>query len=222
MSTPDMPAFAVSLILLSSHLLPQLPRIAFRVFKAERQMEIWGGESDSGKFHLIATYPVAAISGELGPKRKEGDMQAPEGFYYINRFNPYSQFHLSLGLNYPNSSDRKLSKSNRLGADIFIHGNHVSAGCFAMTDPVIDVIYSLATHARDSGQKHIPVSVFPCRLTPKNWASLRREYGNRPDLIHFWSTFLPAYDSFERTHKWPRPHVSGSGDYIWPDYHAAR
>jgi murein L,D-transpeptidase YafK len=165
----------------------------------------------------LISYPIAAISGSLGPKRQEGDMQAPEGFYRIDRFNPKSQFHLSLGLNYPNSSDRKLGVRDHLGRDIFIHGNHVSAGCLAMTDPVIDVIWRLATNARDRGQKAIPVSIFPCRMTPQNCAALRTQYSQQPDLVRFWSTLTPAYTSFEQNHLWPRPHVAQNGAYTWPE-----
>jgi murein L,D-transpeptidase YafK len=204
-------------LLLSSRGPIQTPRIGIRVFKTEQVMEVWGADRDSGPFRLLATYPIAAMSGGLGPKRLEGDMQAPEGFYFINRFNPQSQFHLSLGINYPNSSDRKLGSTGHWGKDIFIHGNHVSAGCLAMTDPVIDVIYRLASHARDDGQRAIPVSIFPCRLTSANWNALNRQYANRPDLVRFWSTLRPAYTSFEQSHLWPRPHVDSGGYYCWPE-----
>ena len=192
------------------------PRIGIRAFKAEGEMEIWGANNDRGPFHLLVKYPIAALSGTLGPKRHEGDMQAPEGFYYINRFNPNSRFHLSLGLNYPNSSDRILSDAQRPGFDIFIHGNKVSAGCLAMTDPVIDVIYGLASHARDKGQKTIPVSIFPCRMNQTNWARLERDYANKPDLIRFWTTLRPGYSSFEHNHIWVRPNVDKRGSYKWP------
>jgi len=208
---------ALKLLVLSQKKPVASRRIAIRAFKVERKMEIWGATKDKGPFHILATYPIAALSGELGPKRREGDLQAPEGFYYINRFNPHSQFHLSLGLNYPNSSDRKLSDPKHPGFDIFVHGNQVSAGCFAMTDPVIDVIYRLASHARDAGQRAIPVTIFPCRMTAENWALLQKQYSQRPDLIKFWSTLLPAYTSFEKNHIWPRPHVSKDGRYIWPE-----
>jgi murein L,D-transpeptidase YafK len=193
-----------------------MPRIAFRAFKAERQLEIWGATNDRGPFRLLAAYPIAAVSGTLGPKRREGDMQAPEGFYRIDRFNPHSLFHLSLGLNYPNSSDRRLSDPAHPGEDIFIHGNHVSAGCLAMTDPVIDKIYALALNARNHGQRAIPVSIFPCRLTDSNWAILQAQYARRQDLVRFWSTLRPGYTAFERTHIWPRPHVDSHGNYVWP------
>ena len=191
------------------------PRIGIRAFKAEGEMEIWGANNDRGPFHLLVKYPIAALSGTLGPKRHEGDMQAPEGFYYINRFNPNSRFHLSLGLNYPNSSDRILSDAHRPGFDIFIHGNKVSVGCLAMTDPVIDVIYGLACHARDKGQRAIPVSIFPCRMNSTNWERLNQDYAKQPELLRFWKTLLPGYASFERNHMWIRPKVDRQGRYIW-------
>jgi murein L,D-transpeptidase YafK len=197
--------------------LPEMPRIGIRAFKQERILEVWGANTDKGPYSLLASYPIAAISGDVGPKRREGDMQVPEGFYYINRFNPNSQFHLSLGLNYPNSSDRKLGDRRNPGRDIFIHGNEVSAGCLAMTDPVIEVIYHMAEHARDAGQRAIPVSIFPCRMTAEKTAKLYTSYSSHPDLIAFWSTLQPGYDYFEQTHFWPRPHVDKAGYYTWPE-----
>ncbi len=192
-----------------------MPRIGIRAFKMEGVMEIWGANTDRGPFRLLATYPIAAMSGQLGPKEREGDLQVPEGFYRIDRFNPHSLFHLSLGLNYPNSRDLRHADRGVAGKDIFIHGNHVSAGCLAMTDPVIDVIYRMAIYARDHGQKAIPVSIFPCRLTDANWAMLDRQFANRPELIRFWQTLTPGYLSFEKTHIWVRPKVSSQGDYVW-------
>jgi murein L,D-transpeptidase YafK len=124
-------------------------------------------------------------------------------------------------LNYPNAVDLEHSDPRHPGSDIFIHGNRVSAGCMAMTDPVIDVIYGLASHARASGQKRIPVSIFPCRMTSANWAALRKQYASRPDLIKFWSSLLPGYESFERDRMWYRPHRS-SGQYTWPEFASRR
>jgi len=212
-----MAVLAAILLALSQTTPAPTPCIGIRAFKAERVMEIWGANTERGPFRLLVTFPIAAISGSLGPKRRDGDLQAPEGFYRINRFNPKSRYHLSLGLNYPNSSDQLLGDSAHLGKDIFIHGNHVSAGCLAMTDPVIEVIYRLAIHARDEGQTAIPVSIFPCRMTSQNWSALRSQYAGRPDLIRFWSTLRPGYSSFERGHMWPRPHVDKAGEYVWPE-----
>lgn len=205
-----------AILMLTSRQLTRMPRIGLRAFKAERQLEIWGAKNDRGPFRLIATYPIAALSGTLGPKEREGDLQAPEGFYRIVRFNPHSRFHLSLGLNYPNSSDHLRLGDGPLGEDIYIHGNQVSAGCLAMTDPIIDKIYALAGYARGHGQRAIPVSIFPCRMTDDNWAALQAQFAARPDLIRFWATLKPGYDAFEKSRIWVRPHVDKRGDYIWP------
>lgn len=192
------------------------PRIAIRAFKRERQLEVWGAKSEAGPYEMLGSYRIAAISGGLGPKLRAGDLQAPEGFYRIDRFNPHSRFHLSLGINYPNAADRKRRNQGDLGKDIFIHGGRKSAGCLAMTDAVIEIIYRQGTHARNAGQRHIPVTIFPCRLDAQRWKSLRQEFTNRPDLIRFWSTLRPGYLSFEKTHQWPSPHLNSAGDYVWP------
>ena len=71
-------------------------------------------------FTLFKTYKVCMQSGSIGPKRSEGDNQVPEGFYYINEFNPNSNYHLSLGLNYPNASDKMLSAIQNIRVVIFI------------------------------------------------------------------------------------------------------
>ena len=110
--------------------------IYLRAFKFEGQLELWARPAnDHALFHLVHTYPIQCASGRLGPKRREGDGQVPEGFYFVERFNPRSLFHLSLGLNYPNASDRLLTTNPaQPGSDVFIHGNAVSVGCLAMGD----------------------------------------------------------------------------------------
>jgi murein L,D-transpeptidase YafK len=106
-------------------------------------------------------------SGAMGPKRMEGDYQVPEGFYYINEFNPNSLYHLSLGLNYPNASDRILSDSSRPGNNIYIHGNCVSTGCIPISDVPIEELYYIASNVKAQGQDFIPVHVFPVRYNLK-------------------------------------------------------
>lgn len=183
-------------------------RLFIRAFKAEKVMEIWGASAANAPFKHIQTYPIAAMSGTLGPKRREGDLQVPEGFYYIDRFNPKSRFWLSLGLNYPNTSDRILSDKSRPGGDIFIHGNAVSIGCMAMTDKKIDEIYLLALGARNGGQTRINVHVFPFRMTESN---LERHAGS--PLIIFWNTLKPVHDAFQTTLKVPTVKVDSKGKY---------
>ncbi len=183
-------------------------RVFFRAFKAEKVLEVWGADQANAKYRLIKTYPIAAMSGGLGPKRKEGDRQVPEGFYVIDRFNPKSSFHLSLGLNYPNVSDRILSDKQRPGSDIFIHGNAVSIGCLAMTDEKIEEIYLLALAARDAGQRPIHVHIFPFRMTSPNL-----DQAQTPALKRFWQDLKPIYDQFEKTKRVPQVKVDGQGRY---------
>ena len=133
------------------------PKTLFiRAFKQEKELEIWAG---TRKLRLIKTFPILAASGVLGPKLHRGDRQVPEGWYHINRFNPRSRFHLSLGLNYPNDADLIRSAGRDPGDDIFIHGSNKSIGCLAMGDPAIEEIYGLA---RDM-KSRIRVLILPSR-----------------------------------------------------------
>lgn len=138
-------------------------RIFIRIFKSELDLEVWTLCERDSTFHLVNNYPVCGLSGSLGPKRRQGDLQVPEGFYHIDRFNPVSNFHLSLGINYPNESDVILGESANLGGDIFIHGGCATIGCIPMTDEWIKEIYVLAVEARNNGQPRVPVHIFPMR-----------------------------------------------------------
>ena len=112
--------------------------IYIRSFKYDSQLEVWVKYENKEKYKLFKTYKVCALAGSLGPKRMRGDYQVPEGFYYINEFNPRSTYHLSLGLNYPNSSDRILGDSLQPGGDIYIHGKCVTSGCIPIMDQQIE------------------------------------------------------------------------------------
>ena len=130
-----------------------------RSFKYDGQLEIWVKNERKDPFKLFKTYKVCAMAGTLGPKRMAGDYQVPEGFYYINEFNPNSNYHLSLGLNYPNQSDKILSDSVRPGGDIYIHGSCVTVGCIPLTDQFIDEVYILPAYAKNAGEDYIPVHI---------------------------------------------------------------
>ncbi|MBC8066198.1 MAG: L,D-transpeptidase family protein [Chlorobia bacterium] len=188
-------------------------RIFIRAFKAENELEIWGSNSGEKPMKLIHTYKIARASGTLGPKRRQGDLQVPEGFYHVDRFNPKSLFHLSLGLNYPNTSDRILSDKEKPGADIFIHGNQVSIGCMAMTDEKIKEIYLMALGARDQGQTKIPVHIFPFRMTTGTMAKYGQSYADDPIMIAFWSDLKPIYDKFQKSKRVPQVKVDAKGRY---------
>jgi murein L,D-transpeptidase YafK len=185
-------------------------KLFLRAFKRERVLEVWASNGGSAAFRKVASYPVAAASGDLGPKRVQGDQQVPEGFYVVDRFNPKSLFWLSLGLNYPNASDRVLSDRQRPGADIFIHGNCVSIGCLAMNDDAIKEIYLLALEAHKAGQKGLPVHIFPFRMTAQATLEAARSY---PQWANFWSQLKPGYDAFERTRRVPQVRVLKDGSY---------
>lgn len=182
------------------------PSVYFRALKRERILEVWVG-TKSGRMKRFRTYDVRAMSGALGPKLRFGDLQAPEGFYKIDRFNPRSNFLLSLGLDYPNARDRLRGEPNP-GGDIFIHGNQVSIGCLAMGDEAIQEIYLIALGSR---RKPISVHVFPGRMDDAAWWSLAADAP--PSLRRFWGTLRPGYLQFERTRRVPRA-VIRKGEYV--------
>ncbi|MGN6163006.1 MAG: L,D-transpeptidase family protein, partial [Flavisolibacter sp.] len=124
--------------------------VYIRSFKYDGELEVWVKNQRKEPFKIFKTYKVCALAGTLGPKRMQGDYQVPEGFYYINEFNPNSTYYLSLGLNYPNASDKILSDSLHPGGDIYIHGSCVTVGCIPVTDKQIDEIYMLAASAKNS------------------------------------------------------------------------
>ena len=166
-------------------------------------------------FKLFKTYKVCALAGTLGPKRLEGDYQVPEGFYYINEFNPRSQYYLSLGLNYPNISDRLLSDSLRPGGDIYIHGSCVTVGCIPITDQQIDELYIIAAHAKNSGQDYIPVHIFPIRFNvPRSVKYLENMTKDDPSLKRFAARMEDAFDYFERYKQLPVVLINNKGEYI--------
>ena len=187
--------------------------IFLRWFKREAVLELWARE-DGGQFRLVATYGILASSGAPGPKRRQGDLQVPEGFYEIDRFNPESLFHLSLGLNYPNAADRILSDRDRPGGDIFIHGKDVSIGCAPIGDAAIEQLYLAALDTRTRGQARIAVHIFPARMRGAEWTVFASEQtALNPALANFWKQLQPAFDAFERQRILPAFTVAPDGSY---------
>ncbi len=180
--------------------------IYLRAFKQEKEIELWAKDVNSTKFSLLKTYKVCATCGELGPKRQQGDLQIPEGYYHIDRFNPASNFYLSLGINYPNASDKILGTKGKLGGDIFIHGACVTIGCLPITDDQIKELYVFCIEARNHGQTTIPVSIFPTKLTDKNYQALINENSSSVDCLNLWKDLKKGFDIFDKT-KLP-PNVS--------------
>ncbi|MGH7577777.1 MAG: L,D-transpeptidase family protein [Longimicrobiales bacterium] len=188
-----------------------------RVFKRERLLELWVRPSSEDEFVLLRQYMVCALRGDLGPKRIQGDRQTPEGFYEIDRFNPNSAFHLALQVNYPNRSDRLAGRSRgtaALGGEIMIHGGCQTEGCIAVTNEAIKEIYWIAVETRVTGQEHIPVHIFPARLTNEDLTLLAERHQGQPWLVAFWTSLKPGYDYFERTHRLPPIRVDETGHYL--------
>ncbi len=174
--------------------------ILIRVFKEESELEIWK-QDDSGRFALFRTYPICRWSGELGPKIRTGDRQAPEGFYTITPglMNPNSSQYLAINTGFPNAYDRA---NGRTGSFLMIHGGCSSAGCYAMTDEQMAEIYALAREAFFGGQASFQLQAYPFRMTALNMARHR----NSPQMA-FWKMLKEGYDHFEVTHLEPRVDV---------------
>jgi murein L,D-transpeptidase YafK len=174
--------------------------ILVRIFKEEAELEVWK-QDKSGRFALLRTYPICRWSGQLGPKIKQGDRQAPEGYYTITPglMNPNSNYYLAINTGFPNAYDRA---NGRTGALLMIHGDCSSSGCYAMTDEQIAEIYALARESFFGGQKSFQLQAFPFRMTPLNMARHR----NSPHF-EFWKMLKQGNDHFEVTHLEPQVDV---------------
>jgi murein L,D-transpeptidase YafK len=182
-----------------------------RAFKREAIVEMWARNQTREPFKLIASYPVTCNSGTFGPKRREGDRQVPEGFYHIDRYNPKSNFHLSLGINYPNDSDKILSDKEQPGSDIFIHGSNLSIGCLPLGNEGIEEVYLAAL---DCSIRPVPVHIFPAKMNTEDWLAWRNEQTkSRPELAVFWEQLLPVYAHFEKKRQLPKITVRPGGAY---------
>lgn len=183
----------------------QVGALYLRAFKEDQLLEVWSTKGD-GSYLLLAEWPICALSGALGPKRKQGDLQIPEGRYFIDRFNPASSYHLSLGINYPNRCDRILGDKDDPGDLIFIHGRCVTIGCLPIQDDPIEMLYSLCVAAKANGQRRILVDIFPTRLDE---AGLQKLLTRKPKHKDFWENLGLLYRSFEAERR-PASVVCGS------------
>ena len=180
--------------------------VYLRGLKKERQLELWASKAGQPMV-LVKTWPFCAASGELGPKRKEGDSQVPEGLYEVPEFNPTSDYHLSMKVSYPNASDRLRSDPKRPGGLIYLHGNCASIGCIAIEDGPIEEVYLISIDAK---RRPIRFDIFPTRLSKEGLATL-----DDPANTDFWRELAPAYLSFEASHRPPAFTVSKkTGAYV--------
>ena len=182
--------------------------VFIRIFKEENILELWMKGDDNHQYTLVKSYPICNWSGALGPKIREGDRQSPEGFYEtdINSLNPQSKYHVSFNINFPNAYDQSYG---RTGSYLMVHGDCVSDGCYAMTDAQIEEIYTLVERALDNGQRHIPVHIFPFRMTG---GRMLQEV--QSPWFEFWLDIKEGYDYFE-THKRPPLWTVENKDYVF-------
>ncbi|MGE0280350.1 MAG: L,D-transpeptidase family protein [Rhizobiaceae bacterium] len=168
-----------------------------RIFKEEKVLEIWK-QTQTGRYAVIASYPICIYSGKLGPKFTEGDRQAPEGFYTVRpaQMNPNSKFTLAFNIGYPNAYDRA---NGRTGSNLMVHGACSSSGCYSMTDPQMKQIFAFAAEAFKGGQSEFQVQAYPFRMTAQNMARYRNDHN-----YAFWKMLKEGYDEFEVNKKPPR------------------
>ena len=170
--------------------------VLFVAYKENNKLQLFAKNKSDKEYVLVETYDICKKSGVLGPKKAEGDKQVPEGFYHINRFNPKSLFHLSLGLNYPNDRDNQMGYT---GSDIFIHGKCETVGCLPMTDELIKEIYLYALWSKEAGQTNIPVYIFPFAMTDENISKHQNQVDAQ--IITFWKNLQEGWIQFQQSQK---------------------
>jgi murein L,D-transpeptidase YafK len=195
-----------TLALMSSKGMGKSDPILVRVYKKESELEVW--KKVNGHYAHLKTYPICRWSGQLGPKKREGDRQAPEGFYTVTpgQMNPNSSFYLSFDTGYPNAYDRS---QGRTGKHLMVHGDCSSSGCYAMTDEGIAEVYAIAREALSGGQRGFQLQAYPFRMTAENLAKYRGD-PNMP----FWRNLKQGSDHFEVTKREPKVAVC-SGRYAF-------
>jgi murein L,D-transpeptidase YafK len=181
-------------------------KLLLRGYKSERELEVWASGAPDEPLAHITTYSICAASGELGPKRREGDMQVPEGFYRIQYLWPKSAFYLAMRVGYPNVSDKILGDPRMPGSDIMIHGGCASIGCLAMSDERIQELYVMG--AAIQGRAPIHVHLFPTR----DRAALR-SHPSFSEHAEFWSNLYDGHAMFEASHRIPNVRVHWNGSY---------
>ncbi|MBI3512105.1 MAG: hypothetical protein HY064_15715 [Bacteroidetes bacterium] len=189
-------------------------KVFIRGFKKEGELEVWVKSAKNNSWIKFETYSICQSSGTAGPKRCQGDGQVPEGFYHVSVFNPYSNYLISLGVSYPNKSDRMLGCSGDKGGAIMIHGNCVTIGCIPITDDKIREVYVLCVEAKNDGQTEISIHLFPARMTQENLSSLEKEFPDKA-THDFWENIKTGYEFFENSKTLPAVSIDAKGKYIF-------
>jgi murein L,D-transpeptidase YafK len=184
-------------------------KVLVRIFKQEQLVEVWLKSKGSEKYVHYGNFDICRSSGDSGPKRTEGDYQVPEGFYTVNFFNAFSDYHLGMQVDYPNQSDRILGRKP-YGGQIMIHGNCVTIGCIPITDDKIRELYLICLFSKGAGNP-VQVEGYPFKLSENNLAAAKEKFDKK--LLDFWSNLKLVYDYFEKNRKVPVIGVDKSGLY---------
>ncbi|WP_317899097.1 L,D-transpeptidase family protein [Aurantibacillus circumpalustris] len=182
-----------------------------RVFKQEGVLEAWVKNKTQNGYTLLKNFSVCAKSGALGPKRKQGDGQVPEGFYEISAFQPNSSYHLALKVSYPNKSDHLKTTASDPGGDIMIHGNCVTIGCIPIQDEPIEELYVLAVEAKNNSSS-VYSDIYPFRFNENNRQLLEN---CKPELQEFWKNLKSSYENFESKKVRLQVTVDSKGNYTF-------
>ena len=184
-------------------------KVLIRIFKEEQLLEVWLKSKNADKYVHYGNFDICRGSGEVGPKRREGDLQVPEGFYCVNFFNAFSDYYLGMQIDYPNQSDKILGK-RPYGGQIMIHGNCVTIGCIPITDDKIKELYLLCLFSKGASN-NVCVEGYPFKPTEANMEKAKKTYDKK--LTNFWANLKTVYDYFEKNHKMPLIGVDKAGAY---------
>ncbi len=189
--------------------------VLLRGFKDEDLLELWVRPRGRRRLVHLKDYAICARSGGLGPKRRRGDLQVPEGYYRITAYNPASSYHLAMLISYPNRSDRLRKSGSDPGGNICIHGNCVTIGCIPLTDRWIEELYLICLDSDRRNRRRVRVHLFPGRLAGPPWQRLQQRHAEKPGLIRFWRELKPGHDRFARDRILPRLRIDQAGRYRW-------
>lgn len=184
--------------------------VMIKAYKNEQIVRVYVKKSSDKKWGVYKEFPFCSFSGDLGPKRKEGDFQIPEGYYHINHFNPASNFLLSLGVSYPNKADKIKSSAPRKGGAIYMHGNCVTIGCIPIQDEPIKELYILSVLGKNNGQSQVPLHIFPFEYSDPIWSLAIQKY---PEHQAFWKNIYEVEQRFDSTMIAPKVGINSAGDY---------
>lgn len=173
-------------------------QVLLRAFKQENEVELWAASQPDAKLVKVATYGICYASGTIGPKRREGDSQVPEGIYTVPAFTSTWKYHLMMYLDYPNPTDRARNRQNP-GSDIYIHGSCASIGCISMSDERMEELWEATAGLQNKPGARVHVHIFPARDIGALLAA-----NTMPEHHELWRDLQQISDAFLRDGRIPK------------------